>query len=148
MPVINALRTDGPPSAVRDGTTKIPDADYDTSSRDCNVLLVASRPESGHAPAPVVEDVPQRLLEGNLRPPPHRRLRLGGVAAQHRDVGRPQARGFFTDGDARHPRLPEEEVEDLVDHPRAPGAEVVDLPGLDLLEQQPVAADVVAHVGV
>src|SRR5712691_7887209 len=147
MPVINALRTAGPPSAVRDGTTKIPSADYDTSSRDCNVLLVASRPDSGHALAPVIEDVPQRLLEGNLRPPPHRRLRLGGVAAQHRDVRRPQARRLFTDGDAPRSRFSEEEVEDLVDHPRAPGAEVVDLAGLALLEQEPVAADDVAHVG-
>src|SRR5439155_26108193 len=40
------------------------------------------------------------------------------------------------------------EVEDRLDGPRPPRAEIVDLTGLPALEQEPVPAHDVAHVGV
>ena len=43
---------------------------------------------------------------------------------------------------------PMRNVQHFADLPRLPGAQVVDLAGLALLQQQPVSADDVAHVGV
>src|SRR5205823_4396676 len=100
---------------------------YDTFPWICKGLLFTGSGHAVHAAPPVVEDVAQRLLEGNLRPPAHRGEGPGGVAAQHRHVGRAQAGRVFLDADPLDARLREQEIENVLDHPRASGAEVVDL---------------------
>src|SRR5512144_2349892 len=98
--------------------------------------------------APVVEELAERALEGNRHPPPRGLLDLRRVALEDHHVRWPEASGVDLHRDALHRREPEQEVQDLLDGPGPAGAEVVHLARLAAVEQQPVSAHDVAHVGV
>src|SRR6516164_3002910 len=95
---------------------------------------------------PVLQHVPERLLER------YRGLPAGGgdelrvVAEEDLHVGGAQARRVLLHLDL-HFRLGEEHVEGLFDGPAAAAAQIVNLAGLAFLERQHVAAHHVAHVG-
>src|SRR6266542_4002174 len=73
---------------------------------------------------------------------------LAPVAQEVHDVGRAQPGRVDLDRDALDRGLLEEEIQHLLDGPRAARAEIVHFAWLSLLQQQPVAADDVAHVGI
>src|SRR5262245_6895932 len=100
-----------------------------------------------HPLSPVVQELRERALEGNLGLPSRRLLDLGGIAFQDHDIGRTESSRIGLDGDTFHRALRQEKVYDLLDRPRTPRTEVVDLAGFASLEQKPVASHDVAHVG-
>src|SRR5215471_6361663 len=100
-----------------------------------------------HPLSPVVQELRERALEGNLGLPSRRLLDLGGISFQDHDIGRTESSRIGLDGDTFHRALRQEEIHDLLDGPRTPGTEVVDLAGYAPLEQKPVAAYDVTHVG-
>src|SRR5438309_1618022 len=67
------------------------------------------------------------------------RRRLGSVGSSGR---------ILLDRDRTNAGFPEQEVEDLLDRPGAARGKVIDLAGLALLQQEPVAADDISDVGV
>src|SRR5882672_4412213 len=101
----------------------------------------------GDALSPVLEQIGERLLERNRPAPAEVRLDLLAAAAQDRHVGGPEPGRVLADLDAGQRRLPDQEIQDALDRPVDAGAEVVDVARRAVLEQRPVAADDVAHVG-
>src|SRR5215831_7578141 len=95
---------------------------------------------------PVLQHVPERLLERDRGLPAGHGDELGVVAEKDRHVGRAQSRRVLLHLDL-HFRLGEEHVEGLLDGPATAPAKIVNLAGLALLERQHVAANHVAHVG-
>src|SRR5262249_49321294 len=96
---------------------------------------------------PVLEQIAERLLERDAWLPAQR-VQPAAITDQHRDVRRPEAGRVLTERDGLVGGLTEQKIEDLLDRPPTAGAEVVDLPGLASIEEQPVAVNDVAHVGV
>src|SRR5215472_344027 len=96
---------------------------------------------------PVVEELDEGALEGNRRLPAEGPLDLRRIALEDHHVGRAEAGGIDPDGDPLHRGLLQKEVQHLLDRPRPPRAKVVHLAGLAPLEEEPVPADDVAHVG-
>src|SRR6516162_6780678 len=95
---------------------------------------------------PVLQHVPERLLERDRGLPAGGGDELRVVAEEDLHVGGAQARRVLLHLDL-HFRQGEEHVEGLLDGPAAAPAQIVNLPGLAFLERQDVAADHVTHVG-
>src|SRR6185503_14752144 len=95
---------------------------------------------------PVLQHVPQRLLERDRGLPAGRGDELRVVAEQDRNVGRAQSRRVLFHLDL-HFRQGEEHVEGLTNGPAAAPAQIVNLAGLAFLERQHVTAHHVAHIG-
>ena len=91
------------------------------------------------------EDVAERLVQRVLGLPAGRRMDLGGIADEARDVDRADEVRVLDE-----PELPpcvrEELVGDLGDGHAPSGTDVVDLAGVAVLGEQPVGAHDVAHV--
>src|SRR3990170_482403 len=104
--------------------------------------------DGGNPPAPVVEELAERLLEGDLHLPARGPVHLGGIALEHHDIRGAEPGGIGLDLDPLHRGLLQQEVEHLLNGPGAAGAEIVHLAGLAALEQEPVPAHDIAHVGV
>ena len=102
---------------------------------------------SPHAGSQVVEQVVQRLIEGDLGLPAGGRLEAAGVAAQHREVDGAHELGVGYRARSGRSAIAQEPVGQLLDGDVAAGAHVVDLAGLALLDEQAVGPDDVADVG-
>src|SRR5262245_13860740 len=109
--------------------------------------VTRSASRARHPLPPVVQKLRERTLEGNLGFPSRRLLDPGGIPFQDHDIRRTESSWISLDRDTFHRALRQEEIHDLLDGPRTPGTEVVDLAGFASLEQKPVAAHDVAHVG-
>src|SRR5207302_3839251 len=96
--------------------------------------------------APVLEEIRERLLKWDHRLPAGSLAELRRVGPQDRHVGRAQARGILLGPDLGLRAL-KKNVEHFSDRPALSAPDVVRLPGLALVEREPVRADHVAHVG-
>src|SRR4030095_14285258 len=97
---------------------------------------------------PVVEELGERALEGDLDLPAGGPLDLARIPLQLHHVGGREPRRIGAHRDALHAGTLEEEVQHLLDGPGAARAEAVELAGLAALQQRPVAAHDVADIRV
>src|SRR5215831_10898876 len=100
-----------------------------------------------YALPPVVEQIAQRLLEGNVRSPPRGPLDLARIADEQGHVGGAHAVGPGLDGHGGGARGLDEKVQDFADGPRLARAQIVNLSRFAALQEGPVAPHDVAHVG-
>src|SRR5215813_2668047 len=78
-----------------------------------------------HPLPPVVQELRERALEGNLGLPSRCLLDLGGISFKDHDIGWTESSRIGLDGDTFHRALRQEKVYDLLDRPRTPRTEVV-----------------------
>src|SRR5487761_2474559 len=101
---------------------------------------------AGDLGAPVVEHIPQRLLDRVARGPAGGDAELAGVGDEQRLVDGADPRGVDVDLDGAIGEV-RERVQGVGDLDALARAEVVDLAGIAFLGEQAVAADDVADVG-